>query len=113
MRARLTRPLSIVIVLCAGSVAAAQQSVARQWDEEMLSGIRHDLARPPVHARNLFHVSIAMYDGWAVYDTVALQYLTLERHAAADVAAARAETISYAAYRVLRERFANSPGATS
>src|SRR5262245_54666725 len=51
------------IVLLSGVAAAlGQQSVARQWDEEMLAAIRRDLARPPVQARNLFHVSIAMYD---------------------------------------------------
>jgi hypothetical protein len=55
--------------------ALAQHSVARQWNEALLQNIREDLARPPVQARNLFHASIALYDAWAVYDTVARPYL--------------------------------------
>ncbi len=53
------------------SFSFAQQSVARQWNDAMLSAIREDLARPPVQARNLFHVSMAMYDAWAAYDGIA------------------------------------------
>ena len=41
-------------------------SVARLWNEVLLYSIRNDLARPTVHARNLFHVSAAMYDAWAI-----------------------------------------------
>jgi len=91
----------------------AQQSAARQWDEEALNAVRHDLARPPIQARNLFHVSVAMYDAWAVYDPIATRYLTQESITAADPETARAESISYAAYRVLRVRYANSPGAVA
>ena len=52
-----------------------QHSVAREWNEVLLHAIRNDLARPTVHARNLFHTSIAMYDAWAVYDDIADTYL--------------------------------------
>ena len=48
-----------------GDRPVTNQSVARQWDEETLAAIRRDNPRPPVHARNLFHVSVAMYDAWA------------------------------------------------
>ena len=41
-----------------------------KWIEAQLMGIRDDFARPPVHARNLYHVSLAMYDAWAAYDEV-------------------------------------------
>ena len=37
-------------------------SVARQWNEQLLAAIRVDYARPTVHARNLYHVSVAMWD---------------------------------------------------
>ncbi len=93
--------------------AEPQHSVARQWNEELLGAIRKDLSRPTVHARNLWHVSIAMWDGWAAYDDVALTFLHHERATAADIPAARTEAISYAAYRILRARFANSPGAAT
>src|SRR5436190_679424 len=103
--------LPILALLAGTSAASAQQSVARQWDETILNAIRHDLARPPMHARNLYHFSVAMYDGWAVYDQIALPVLTQERHTAGNIESARAETISYAAYRILRQRFAGSPNA--
>ena len=94
-----------------GGIAAETQSVARQWNELLLEAIRTDFARPTVHARNLFHTSVAMWDAWAAYDGTATGYLVTEKASAADVTAARKEAISYAAYRVLTARFANSPNA--
>jgi hypothetical protein len=99
------------ILLIAGHALGQNWSIARVWDEELLAAIRIDRPRPPVHARNLYHTSIAMYDAWAAYDTHADQVLHHERATAADVAAARRETISYAAYRLLRLRFAGSVNA--
>ncbi|HRI62447.1 MAG TPA: hypothetical protein PK228_22055, partial [Saprospiraceae bacterium] len=104
--------------------ASAQQSVARRWNEALLQSIREDFARPPVHARNLFHTSLALYDAWAAYDTVAETYLlgkTVGNYtcpfdgvpAPANVKAAREEAMSYAAYRVLKARFVNSPNAAN
>lgn len=99
---------------------AAQHSVARMWNEATLVGIRNDYARPTVHARNLFHVAVAMYDAWAAYDNTAETYLlgkTVHDFSVpfagvttpVDVRAAREEAISYAAYRVLQQRFKDSP----
>ena len=39
--------------------------MAYQWCEVLLNGIRNDYARPTIHARNLWHTSLAMYDAWA------------------------------------------------
>ena len=39
-------------------------SVARAWNEELLDAIRIDRPKPPVHGRNLFHLSVAMWDAW-------------------------------------------------
>ena len=58
-----------------GHIAQAQQSVARQWNETLLEGIRGDFARPTVHARNLFHISAAMYDAWAIFSDESDPYL--------------------------------------
>jgi len=90
----------------------ANWSAARVWDEQTLSAIRIDTPRPPVHARNLYYVSAAMWDAWAAYDVGghADQVFHHERATAADVEAARAETISYAAYRMLKWRYTNQPG---
>ncbi|HEY9117320.1 MAG TPA: hypothetical protein VIN11_05810, partial [Roseivirga sp.] len=98
----------------------AQHSIAREWNEWLLHSIRNDLARPTVHARNLFHLSAAMYDAWAFLDDEAEPYLlgktvngftcydpnlqTVDR-TSFDVD----EVISYAAFRLLDHRFKNSP----
>ncbi|MHB8520201.1 MAG: vanadium-dependent haloperoxidase [Limisphaerales bacterium] len=105
-----------LLLACSISVVpfvAASQSIARVWDEQILSAIRIDVPHPPVHARNLFHLSVAMYDAWAAYDPVAVGYLYRGKPAAVDVAAARREAISYAAYRLLSERYALSRGFTT
>ncbi len=84
--------------ICGGTSFPA--SVARTWDEETLAAIRIDSPRPPVHARNLFHLSVAMWDAWAAYDTAG-QYQHHERRTSLDAARDRATTISFAAYRLL------------
>src|SRR5256714_1496807 len=98
---------------CPQSATQPVQSVARQWDDALLNAIRRALPNPPVHARNLFHISVAMWDAWAAYDPTASGYLFKEKlHVdRCDVAAARNETISYAAYRLLTARFIKAVGA--
>ncbi|HHM21716.1 MAG TPA: T9SS type A sorting domain-containing protein [Bacteroidetes bacterium] len=104
------------------NIAQAQHSIARQWNEKVLDAIRGDFARPTVHARNLFHTSMAMYDAWAAYDTLADTYLlgkTVHGYTCpfdgvpvpTDVEAARREAISFGVYRLLRHRFLTSPSA--
>jgi ASPIC and UnbV/FG-GAP-like repeat len=82
------------------------RSVARVWDEALLDAIRRDVPAPTTHARNLFHVSAAMWDAWAAYDPKADGYFVHEKNHATDVEAAREAAISYAAYRVLVWRYA-------
>jgi hypothetical protein len=128
-----------------------EHSVARLWNEQLLDAIRKDRPKPPVHARNLFHLSVAMWDAWAAYDPLAQGHVFTEKivlppadPASGDdegddegdddggdsdgddggdddssdddggpevklydpaVEAARAEAISFAAYRLLRYRF--------
>ena len=97
-------------------------SIARLWNETLLEAIRDDFARPTVHARNLFHTSIAMYDVWAIYDDIATPYLTgntvngysstLEGFTPdEDLEISLSKSISYAMYRLMSYRFQNSPGA--
>lgn len=104
-------------------VVQAQHSVAREWNEELLNAIRNDFARPTVHARNLFHSAIVMYDSWAVFTSNETLFLgknfgnyTCNFNGITtptDVAAAQHEMMSYAMYRLLNHRFASSPGASS
>lgn len=101
---------------CGGSGGLVSPSVARQWDEAILDAIRIDLPRPPVHARNLWHFSIAMYDAWAVYDATTKGYLTTEKItglSSKEVTMAQREAISFAAYRVLKNRYALSVNAAT
>lgn len=100
------------VAVCPADVVAAgaDKSIARRWNEQILASIRRDLPRPTVHARNLFHLSAAMWDAWAAYDGTADGVFVTERLTAADVAAARKEAISYAALRVLTRRYQKANG---
>ena len=100
-------------------------SIARTWIEQVLFSVRNDFARPPVHSRNLFHVSAAMHDAWAAYEDGAEFYflgqevqgfqsnfygVPLELDSAVRISKQN-EAISFAAYRIIRHRFLNAPGA--
>lgn len=106
------------------SSLSAQQSVMREWNELLLKTMGEDLNRPNVQARNIFQFSIAMYDAWAVYDDEADTYLLGKKvneytcpftaiPKPKDVAAARREAMSFAAYRFLLGRFSKSPQTSS
>lgn len=122
MKINLLAVFLVLIGIGTVETTRAQHSVARLWNEELLGAIRRDYARPTVHARNLFHTAVVMYDGWAVYDEIAEPYFlgkTVDGFTChfdgisppTDIESARDETISYAAYRLLLHRFQDSPGA--
>ncbi len=113
------RKLLLLIFLITSSFSFSQ-SVARQWNEELLNGIRKDFARPTVHARNLFHSTIIMYDMWAVFDKNADTYFLgkevggftcpFEGFVTSEpLESARKKAISYSIYRLMLHRFANAP----
>ncbi|WP_452596895.1 T9SS type A sorting domain-containing protein [Pontimicrobium sp. MEBiC01747] len=113
-----------VMLFAVVSTASAQQSIAREWNEQLLDAIRSDYARPTVHARNLFHSSVVMYDAWAIFDDTAETVFLGKTFGGytcafngiaqpADNDVARHEIISYAMFRLLNHRFQNSPGATT
>ncbi len=115
------RKFLITLVLILAAPAVFPQSVARQWNEEVLNAIRNDFARPTVHARNLFHTSVAMYDAWAVFDDKANPFFlgnTVGDYSCdfegfrteGDKNEARQKAMSYAVYRLMRHRFEDSPG---
>ena len=100
----------------------AQHSVAREWNEQLLEAIRKDFARPTVHARNLFHASVLMYDAWAIFNNAAkpvflgttfggyyTDYTPITMPI--DKNEASKEIMSYAVFRLLMHRFGNSPNA--
>ena len=114
--------LLFVLLFAQPMFTSAQETIAHTWNEVLIDAIRADFARPTVHARNLFHSSVLMYDAWAVYDDQASTYFlgnTLGGFEVPfagvampeDIDAAREEAISYATYRLLTHRFQFSPGA--
>lgn len=111
-----------ILFLLISVSALAQHSVAREWNEVLLEAIRNDFARPTVHARNLFHISGAMYDAWAVYEGNSTSYFLGKIvdgftipfdgiSSSGDLQSNQEEAISFAAYRLLKHRFEFSPGA--
>tara|TARA_Y100000991_G_scaffold122172_1_gene92140 strand:+ start:1544 stop:5002 length:3459 start_codon:yes stop_codon:yes gene_type:complete len=105
-------------------VANTEHSMARQWNDLLLESIRGDFARPTMHARNLWHSSMIMWDAWAVMDPTAcpaflgqdLGGYVADFDAftpATTIEAARDEAIAFGMYRLLRHRFANAPQASS
>lgn len=116
-------PMSLDVGLTITNVPT-DKSVARLWNEVLLDAISGDFARPTVHARNLFHASVAMYDAWAIYDTNATTYLMgkdvqgfssnlVDFIPIQNINESRKKAISYAMYRLLTYRFQNSPSAVS
>ncbi|GAB5416650.1 MAG: hypothetical protein Crog4KO_21390 [Crocinitomicaceae bacterium] len=96
------------------------ESAARQWNSLILEAIRNDFARPTAHARNLFHHSIICYDGWAAYNPSKQLYFLGQttygytcQYDSIDIPGnideARIETISYASYRFIENRYSGSP----
>lgn len=103
------------------SVVAAlgRKSVARWWNEALLDGIRRDTPNPPVHARNLFHLSAVLWDafwayergGWAARREVFVKENPELPADEANRIAAQQQAMSYAAYTLIERRFTRSPGA--
>lgn len=130
---------SLLFSACGGDSLPKQSpdnrpvSVAHQWNETVLQAIRKDRVRPPVQARNLFHISAAQYDAWAIY-TQHQPYSPRSQQPAKpspyllgqtrngfscplpvklrprDAQPAREEAISYASYRMIEHRYQQSPG---
>lgn len=99
-----------VLLIAQSSIAHSQEnkSIARIWNEQLLWGIRLDSARPTVHARNLFHLSVAMWDAWAAFDGTAKGVIHTEKFISSNLEEDRAQAMSYAAHRLLLWRFKNS-----
>jgi Na+-translocating ferredoxin:NAD+ oxidoreductase RnfD subunit len=77
------------------------QSVARVWNETAVDALRASGLSEPVQARDLFHLSAALWDAWAAYDPSARGYFVTTKSSAPNVLSARGEAMSYAAYRLL------------
>jgi hypothetical protein len=103
--------------------SSAQLSVAREWNDANIFAITMDSPRPPVQARNLYHVSMAMYEAWALYHPNHSQVI-LGRTVnsifypkpdpapliSSDTEISVRMAISFAAYRILQKRYAQAIG---
>ena len=120
--------ISALGLFFATPATADEQTVARQWNETLLDAIRLDFPAPTVHARNLYHLSAAMWDAWATYDASAIGVFYTDKASmppadlrTGQVAQIRLwlrwrvhlvnEAISYAAYRVLSQRYTHAVDA--
>ncbi len=110
----------LVVALMGGGLAAvryqqgrclADHSVATIWNEAALDAIRRDFPAPTVHSRNLYHLSVAMWDVWAAYEPTASGVFVDDKRADSDQSEARSQAISFAAYRLLTDRYSQSTGA--
>lgn len=114
-----------LMALCLFSEVSAQKnhSVARKWNDQLLEAISNDFARPVVHARNLYHISAAMYDAWSLTTKNSRPCLMASKQAGhelkiahwnipdySDREAAANEAVSYAAYRLIKHRYRKAPG---
>jgi hypothetical protein len=88
----------------------AHSHVARRWIEQNLGAIRRSLPEPGVHARNLYHVSLALFEAYASstpgVDPVAFPHDP--GRALSD--AERDAAMSWAAYTVLTHRYEDAIG---
>lgn len=104
----------------------SQHSIAREWNEELLHAIRNDFARPTIHARNLWHSSLMMYDIWAVINGDAADTYLLGKQVRGfdcpfdglpDYNVSDEEAteiaISYAVYRLMLQRFRFAPSGNA
>src|SRR6266705_6405220 len=107
--------LLVLLCLCLGFVSQslATNTIARVWNERALAAIRVDTPHPPAQARNYFSLSVCMYDAWAAYDPVAVGYVYRGKFASTNVLADRKQAISYAAWRLLKERHVYSKTAAA
>jgi len=118
--------LIIIGIFCSSqTIFSQEESIVEVWNEMLLEAIRNDLARPTVHARNLFHTSIGMYDSWTIVngnDNTFLLGKTLGDYESPfegieyemeEREAIFREVVSYASYRIIRYRFRFSPGVAN
>jgi len=100
------------------STGQNKTSIAKEWVDTMLEMVKEDGQGPTIQARNFFHVTAAMHDAWAAYDTKQPTYFLGRKKGRQTIAfnpnfkrvsknidSLRTIAISYAAFRILKSRF--------
>ena len=84
--------------------------VARRWVEQNLDAIRRTLPQPGVHARNLYHLSVTLFDAYSAssqrFDPLVWEGVTEPVVSVAE----RDGIMSYAAHTLLTHRYRNEIG---
>ncbi len=113
--------LTLSLTTHAQEVSKPEETVVKKAMSTLLEVIKNEEGRPTVHARNMFHASLAMYDVWCIYTKKAEPFLLtktlkdyespyqgdfkladgLDRDSALNV------SMLYAAYKVIFHRFSN------
>jgi len=117
---RMSTFMWIAIAVLTTNIAQAQESVVRDWNEAILNAIRNDLARPNVHARNLYHFTEGIYhlqlstEGGAM-GTMLSEVESWPDNPEALIAIQNDETnfdhaVAAFGYRFIQLRYAQSPG---
>lgn len=93
------------------------RSAAKVWMEAYLEAIKQDGQGPTVQSRNMYHIASAMYDAWLVYNPTKGEHIFLGKEVNGytidfdgfDIPENRDSamfvTISYAAFRLMINRF--------
>ena len=112
--------LSLLLMSLVGLLQGQSGSIARYWMQTFLYAVTQDAPRPTIHARNMYHIALAMHEAWAAFekDTPQLMLGTTYQgfscpcelpdfqHLSKDsLENARREAISYAAFRLIFLRF--------
>lgn len=100
------------------SIGQNKSSIAREWVDTMLEMVKEDGQGPTIQARNFFHVSAAMHDAWAAYDSTQTTYFLGKEKNNQNIAfdhnfkrvskntdSLRHIAISYTAFRILYDRY--------
>lgn len=113
--------LTIIAVFCFVLIQSQSNNVARDINKILLKAITNDVARPTVHARNLYHLSAMTYDIYAVYYDKETYFLGKEikgyqipfdgKPSISDTLTEMKEAICFASLQFIKHRFQNSPGA--
>jgi hypothetical protein len=98
----------VFVILLSFAVPSRSKSMAIIWSEEILASIRISIPHPPLHARNLFHLSVCMYDAFTAYSPNGTGYVVQTKFAHQTPEAAQNISIAYAAFTFLKTRYSGT-----
>mgnify|MGYP003691902905 CR=1 FL=1 len=58
---------TVVLVLLSLFVFSQEKTSARKWIDQVLFSVKWDSQGPTIQSRNIYHLTLAMYEAWAFY----------------------------------------------